>query len=135
MALSGSSGGESEERTYGDYMEDQIPHVPALKRALISELGPEYSDKLFLDATSTEYNRGTIYARGGYKKTWDGEPDRSPGFMNKRFHQLVFGFKGNGDYGLHIWGKKPGVDLPLFAVLLAESNKFKASCTMRWTGL
>jgi hypothetical protein len=36
-----------------------MPHVPALKRALVCKLGPEYSDKIFLDATFTEYNRGS----------------------------------------------------------------------------
>jgi hypothetical protein len=36
-----------------------MQHVPALKRALVCKLGPEHSDKIFLDATFTEYNRGS----------------------------------------------------------------------------
>jgi hypothetical protein len=43
--------------------------------------------------------------------------------MNTNFHQLVFGFKGNGAYGLRVWGQKPGVDLPLFAVMLAKKQQ------------
>jgi hypothetical protein len=49
MAFSGSSGDESEGYTYDDYyLEEQMPHVSGLRRALIAELGPEYSDKFFM---------------------------------------------------------------------------------------